>query len=512
MSELPKEWKTSTLGEITTGGVDQGGPDCDNGNFTYVDISSIDRATKRIESPQALEVREAPSRARQRLTAGDVLISMTRPNLNAVALVPTALEGSIGSTGFHVIRSPIMSQRWIFYRVQAQDFISEMSSKVQGALYPAVRPKDIAGFSVHVPPCHEQEEIADEIEKEFTRLDAATAALKRVQANLKRYRASVLKAACEGRLVPTEAELARNEGRDYEPADKLLQRILRERRARWEADTLAKMSAAGKRPIDDGWKQKYKEPSGPDAANLPPLPEGWCVASLEQLTSASRPISYGILMPKENFSGGVLFVKVKDMKGDRIDLKSLHRTTPEIAAAYPRSSLRPGDVLLAIRGTYGRVASVPEELDGGNITQDTVRLEFTSLLNRDFLMTCLRSEDCQNYFKRVARGVAVKGVNVADVRTCPILIPPICEQETITSAVSGQISIIDALEPEIVRGLLRGKTLRTKILQDAFTGQLVPQDPTDEAASVLLERIRAERSKFSMQRPARRSRKETAHA
>jgi type I restriction enzyme S subunit len=109
-----------------------------------------------------------------------------------------------------------------------------------------------------------------------SRLDAATAALKRVQANLKRYRASVLKAACEGRLVPTEAELARKEGRDYKPADKLLQRILRERRARWEADTLAKLQASGKSPKDDHWKQKYKAPSAPDTANLPPLPEGWC--------------------------------------------------------------------------------------------------------------------------------------------------------------------------------------------------------------------------------------------
>ena len=68
-----------------------------------------------------------------------------------------------------------------------------------------------------------------EIEKQFTRLDASVAALKRVQANLKRYRASVLKAACEGKLVPTEAELAHAEGRDYEPAGRLLERILTER-------------------------------------------------------------------------------------------------------------------------------------------------------------------------------------------------------------------------------------------------------------------------------------------
>jgi hypothetical protein len=103
---------------------------------------------------------------------------------------------------------------------------------------------------IHFPlaPRNQLARVVQEIEKQISRLDAATTALKRVQANLKRYRASVLKAACEGRLVPAEAELARKEGRDYEPASELLKRILRERRARWESDTLAKMIAAGKPP------------------------------------------------------------------------------------------------------------------------------------------------------------------------------------------------------------------------------------------------------------------------
>ncbi len=97
-----------------------------------------------------------------------------------------------------------------------------------------------------------------EIEKQFTRLDTAVAALERVQAGLARYKASVLKAAVEGRLVPQDP--------DAEPADVLLQRILAERRAQWEAAELEKMAAKGKTPKDDKWKAKYKEPQGPDTA------------------------------------------------------------------------------------------------------------------------------------------------------------------------------------------------------------------------------------------------------
>jgi type I restriction enzyme S subunit len=437
---------------------------------------------------------------------------MTRPNLNAVAMITDELAGSIGSTGFHVLRANSVSPGWIYYRVQSEDFISAMSMKVQGALYPAVRPKDIGGFELNLPPLNEQGRVVGEIEKQVSRLDAATDALKRVQANLKRYRASVLKAACEGRLVPTEAEVARKVRREYEPADQLLERILRERRARWEADTLARMIASGKPPKDDGWKQKYKQPAAPDTKGLPDIPSGWTVASLEQLTSESRPICYGILMPKENVREGVLFVKVKDMKGDRIDLQSLHRTTKEIASAFHRASLRTGDVLLAIRGTYGRVAEVPAELDGGNITQDTVRLDVSPFVSRKFLMTSLRSPDCQNYFKRVARGVAVKGVNVGDVRTCPILLPPSAEQDVIAPAVDRQLSLIDRLEVEVTTGLRKGTNLRTATLRSAFSGVLVAQDPTDEPASFLLERIRAERGAAVLKNLVRRRKQEFTHA
>ncbi len=95
----------------------------------------------------------------------------------------------------------------------------------------------------------------------------------------------MLKAAVEGRLVPTEAELARAEGRDYEPASVLLERILAERRRRWEEAELAKMKAKGKAPKDDRWKAKYKEPVEPDTSDLPELPEGWCWASQEQVSS-----------------------------------------------------------------------------------------------------------------------------------------------------------------------------------------------------------------------------------
>jgi type I restriction enzyme S subunit len=317
--------------------------------------------------------------------------------------------------------------------------------------------RSIAEIPLPLPPMDQQRRIVAEIEKQFSRLDEAVANLKRVKANLKRYKAAVLKAAVEGRLVETEADLAHREGRRYETGAQLLERILKTRRSQWSG------------------KGKYKEPAAPDTTDLLELPEGWALASLEQLTAAERVICYGILMPKEHVPDGVLYVKVKDLKGDKVNLASLKRTSPRIATKYARASLKAGDLLLAIRGTYGRVAEVPPELDGGNITQDTVRLAVTPLAVTAFVASFLRSQDAQNYFKRVARGVAVKGVNVSDVRMCAVPVPPVPEQHRIVAEVDRRLSLVLEVEGEVDADLTRADRLRQSILKQAFSGRLASE-------------------------------------
>jgi type I restriction enzyme S subunit len=102
--------------------------------------------------------------------------------------------------------------------------------------------------------------------------------------------------------------------------------------------------------------------------------------------------------------------------------------------------------------------------------------------------------DSQNYFKKVARGVAVKGVNIADVKLTPIMLPPLAEQHRIVAEVERRLSVIDELEAVVSANLKRAERLRQSILKRAFEGKLVAQDPNDELANVLLERIRAERA------------------
>jgi len=139
-------WKTAQLADITEKRIEKTGPT--GHEFTYVDIGCIGLETKRIVDPKVLPTSKAPRRAKQVLKRGDVLVSMTRPNRNAVALVSPECDGAIGSTGFHVLRAKDVLPEFLYYGVQTNSFVDSLCSRVQGALYPAVRSKDVASMPI----------------------------------------------------------------------------------------------------------------------------------------------------------------------------------------------------------------------------------------------------------------------------------------------------------------------------------------------------------------------------
>lgn len=199
--------------------------------------------------------------------------SGSRKIVGKAAQLQTEWHGSFGAFCYGLRPHSLINSRLIAYYLQTSEYRDIISSLSAGVNINNLKREHLTGLDCPFPPRTEQHRIVAEIEKQFTRLDSAVAALKRVQVNLKRYRAAVLKAACEGRLVPTEAELARKEGRSYETGEQLLARILKERRGKWEADQFTKMISSGRTPKDDGWKKKYKEPGGPEVDKLPSLLE-----------------------------------------------------------------------------------------------------------------------------------------------------------------------------------------------------------------------------------------------
>lgn len=419
-----------------------------------------------------------------RFHRGDILYGRLRPYLNKVWLAN--VEGLCSAEFIVLPPSEALESRYLSYLLNSADFVSFAAHLNEGDR-PRVDFDQLAQFPVPVPPRLEQARIAEEIEKQFTRLDAGVAALKRVQAQLKRYRASVLKAACEGRLVPTEAELARREKRDYEPADKLLARILKDRRARWEADQLVKMKAAGKPPKDDKWKAKYVEPSSAKTAELASLPEGWVWASLDAL---STRITDGVHKKPNYVDDGVPFVTVKNLTaGSGIDLEHLNYVSEADHAEFTKRT-RPelGDLLISKDGTLGVVRLVRTTRAFSIFV--SVALMKPVLRNvGPYLEFALSSPQVQR--QMVPKGTGLVHLHLEDLREDCVPLPPLNEQRRIVDAIAARLSVAEAAEASIELGRARASRLRQGVLRRAFEGTLVAQDPNDEPASKLLERISA---------------------
>ena len=358
--------------------------------------------------------------------------------------------------------------------------VSEYVRQAQGGVGLAHITKPKFNDSViPLAPLPEQRRIVAEIEKQFTRLDASAESLKRAQANLKRYRASVLKAACEGSLVPTEAELARAEGRDYEPAGVLLERILAERRARWESQ--------------EKRRGKYKEPSAPDTSDLPNLPEGWAWATVQQL---SNLIQYGTSAKASTDASGIPVLRMGNIQGGSLgysDLKYLPEHNPDVQTTL----LNHGDLLFNRTNSaelVGKSAVYKDNHPSACFASYLIRVSFSDEFSSDYACACINSQYGRSFIGRVkSQQVGQANVNGSKLASMPLPLPPLAEQQRIVAEVERRLSVIQQAEATVTASLARADRLRQSILKQAFSGQLVPQYQDDEPASVLLERIRAER-------------------
>ncbi|MEU8314180.1 restriction endonuclease subunit S [Micromonospora sp. NPDC048887] len=137
-----------------------------DGRFDYIDLSAVDQDRKVITGARSTPTGEAPSRARQLVRAGDVLVSTVRPNLNGVAVVPQKLDGATASTGFCVLRPGAeLNGRFLFHWVRSPNFVNDMVRKATGASYPAVSDRIIHDSSLPLPPIHEQRRIAEVLDR-----------------------------------------------------------------------------------------------------------------------------------------------------------------------------------------------------------------------------------------------------------------------------------------------------------------------------------------------------------
>jgi type I restriction enzyme S subunit len=233
----------------------------------------------------------------------------------------------------------------------------------------------------------------------------------------------------------------------------------------------------------------------------------WPRDPLDSLNDPERPICYGILKPKTPEPGTVPYVEVRSIAKGRIKMGELHKTTSALHQEFRRSELRPGDVTLAIRGSFDRAAVVPQELVGANVSRDVARIAPTHRLLPDFLAAFLVSPEARRFFRSHARGVAVQGINIGDLRRLPVPSPDLERQQAAIRQIEAARAAIDHIEDEVRVGEVRSRQLRHSILAAAFSGELVRPDANDQPASVALEHTCAEQTAAT---PTKRTRKAKA--
>ena len=302
-----------------------------------------------------------------------------------------------------------------------------------------------------VPPLPEQRRIVAEIEKQFTRLDAGVAALRRVQAHLKRYRAAVLKAACEGKLVPTEAELARTEDRSYETGAQLLGRILKERRKQWKG------------------RGKYKEPVIPGTADLSPLPEGWTWATVEQLTAL---VQYGTSAKTSEDDSGIPVLRMGNIEDGKLVFDKL-KYLPKSHDEFPELFLQEGDLLFNRTNSaelVGKTAVFRGSPTPCSYASYLIRVRLCHCCLPDFVAYYINSVFGRAWIAScVSQQVGQANVNGTKLQALAIPLPPLAEQTRILAEVERRLSVLEELETMVAANRHRSERLRQSILQRTFS-------------------------------------------
>jgi type I restriction enzyme S subunit len=385
----------------------------------------------------------------------------------------------------------------------------ERKAKTTAGIYKINQP-DIESCQLLLPPLQEQLNIAAALESYLTRLDDGIATLERVQGNLKRYRASVFQAAVEGRLVPTEADVARAEGRDYEPASVLLERILAERRRRWEDIELARMKARGQDPTDGKWRRAYREPFRPDTADCPELPSGWIWVTLDMVAEVKGGVTKGQRAKPGQVTREVPYLRVANVQRGYLDLSSI-KTIQATLDQIDDLRLAPGDILFnegGDRDKLGRGWVWRGELAECIHQNHVFRARpVTAEVVPEFVSWYGNTVGQRYFLEQGKQTTNLASINLTKLRYLPLPLPPIAEQLRIRDQVDALLSV--AVDGEHTTAVARRRSLRLRqsILKYAFEGKLVEQDPNDEPASVLLERTRAARSQVAADNPVKRGRR-----
>ena len=513
MTNLPPGWTNTRLSEVCAVNprIDKKAIDPET-VVSFVAMPAVEAGTGKVDVRETRSF-EAVRKGYTPFQKGDVLFAKITPCMEngKMAVVPDlASDHGFGSTEFHVLR-PFegVDPHFVYHAVSNRSFRFHAEHNMTGAVGQKRVPASVLEeHEIGLPPTNEQRRIVGKIEALFDEIDRGVESLRTARETVALYRQSLLKSAFEGRLT---AEWRAENPDKLESPDALVARI-REERERgyrvaledWERSVAEwrKGGEGGKRPT------KPKRPTRPErhgTESLRELPEGWFYLSFDALAQSVRngiPVKPDEIGPLKIFR----ISAVRPMAFDLNDFR--HITDPDGGMEDYR--LKYGDLVFTrYNGSRDYVGvSAMYRGDGTHVYPDKlIRCRVDSdIIDAAYLEAGTNCGESRSHVEgRIRTTAGQSGVSGTDIKGMPVPICSPAEQVEIVRILDEHFGTVDNLQAEINANLARADALRQSILKRAFSGELVPQDPTDEPASAVLARIQTERDMEPSKRSRRRA-------
>ncbi|EJL6466154.1 restriction endonuclease subunit S [Vibrio cholerae] len=461
MSQLPKGWVGCKLGNVVDYGKTVKADMTNIDDETWVlELEDLEKDSSKILQRVSFSERK-PKSAKNAFKTGDVLYGKLRPYLNKMVVAP---EDGICTSEIIPLKVPtgLLDNRFLFYWLKGRVFGDYVNAVSYGVNMPRLGTKDGLNAPMVLAPLAEQNRIVEKLDEVLAQVDTIKARLDGIPAILKRFRQSVLAAAVSGKLT--------EEWRGNHPAldsTHEVANIIESRKA-----IVAKRMQV---PQEHLKNEEY------------PIPDSWTWTSLDALSSK---IVDGVHHKPEYVDEGIPFMSVKDINGGKLSFdncKYISQVTHE--EIHPRCNPCRGDLLITKSGTIGRTAIIKTDDIFDLFVSVALIKPASSLVNMEFiniaLMHWVNSIDVSS---RVV-GTAIKNLHLRDMRVLAVPFAPLEEQKEIVRLVDQYFAFADTIEAQVKKAQARVDKLTQSILAKAFRGELVPQDPNDEPADKLLERI-----------------------
>ncbi|MEP2653825.1 MAG: restriction endonuclease subunit S [Paraglaciecola sp.] len=450
MSELPKGWVNSELGDVVDYGktikVD---PNIIDSDAWILELEDIEKGSSRLIQRLYYSQRKSKS-TKNKFSKGNVLYGKLRPYLNKILIADK--DGYCSTEIIPIKSGNHIDNRYLFYSLKSKEFLEYVENSSHGMSMPRLGTKQGQKAPFVLAPLNEQIRIADKLDSMLAKVDAAQARLDKIPNILKRFRQSVLAAATSGELT-----------KEWRGVEEVIS------------------------SISSTWEIKN-------------LPINWQVKLLPSIGSSRL----GKMLDKTKNEGiSTQYLGNINVRWNAFDLdvlKEIKVSEKEITEL----SIKDGDLIICEGGVPGRGA-VWKGGDNNLVFQKALhRIRFNDLVLPEFALYCIQDDFNSNKLSSLYTGTTIKHLTGKALKSYPVRVPPLNEQKEIVRQVESLFTMADTVEKQYLEAKARTNRLTQSILAKAFRGELVPQDESDEPASELLDRIKAEQAKLQ---PVKKSNK-----